>query len=491
MDPRSFKKMSGFVDQEDILLDSLTVRETLLFSAELRLPESVSSVEKGRIVEQTIRSLGLSHVANSRIGGNGIRGISGGEKRRVSIGVELVTSPSVLFLDEPTSGLDSYNAFMVVQTLASLASQGGKTIIFTIHQPRSDVYQLFDDVLVLTKGSILYMGEGKRADEYMAGRGFSCPSNYNIADHLLDVAITAAPTAAPNVALNIDSPDSQIRNRKQMEYNLGNPITPDDPNSIHLQDLRHNNITNDNQEEKFPQNSSLSSGTLSDGPRQHPESTTELVLPAPTEDFQVSWLTQLNKLSGRSFKMLYRKPSLLAGHLIISVILGVFVGLLYFKSQNTLAGFQNRLGSVFFILTLIGFSSLSAIGTFTSERLLFLRERSNGFYGPIPFYLSRVFFDIIPLRLVPTLLMGTISFYMIGYIDDLAYFTRFIIILFLFSSISGLFCLAIGCLFDDYSTAILVASISMLFQMLMAGILINASKEFLNFFKFFYLIFVK
>lgn len=99
---REFRSMIGFVDQEDLLLETLTVRETLLFSANLRLPESVTFVEKEKIVQRTLDSLGLTHVANSRIGGGGVRGISGGEKRRVSIGVELVTSPSVLFLDEPT-----------------------------------------------------------------------------------------------------------------------------------------------------------------------------------------------------------------------------------------------------------------------------------------------------------------------------------------------------------------------------------------------------
>jgi ABC-type multidrug transport system ATPase subunit len=115
MSSKRFALVSGFVDQEELLVPSLTVRETLLFSANLRLPESVTRAEKHAIVDKTLNDLGISHIALSRIGGNDARGISGGEKRRVSIGIELVTSPSILLLDEPTSGLDSFNAKMLVQ----------------------------------------------------------------------------------------------------------------------------------------------------------------------------------------------------------------------------------------------------------------------------------------------------------------------------------------------------------------------------------------
>ncbi len=110
-----FRSICGFVDQEDLLVSTLTVRECLLFSANLRLPESYTSKQKNEIVDKTLELLGLQHISNSKIGGPSLRGISGGEKRRVSIGIELVTSPSVLFLDEITSGLDSYNALMVVK----------------------------------------------------------------------------------------------------------------------------------------------------------------------------------------------------------------------------------------------------------------------------------------------------------------------------------------------------------------------------------------
>jgi ABC-type multidrug transport system ATPase subunit len=116
---KRFALVSGFVDQEDMLIPTLTVRETLLFSANLRLPESVTRKEKWDIVEKTLDQLGILHIADSRIGGNGVRGLSGGEKRRVSIGIELVTSPSIILCDEPTSGLDSYNAHKIIEVCFS------------------------------------------------------------------------------------------------------------------------------------------------------------------------------------------------------------------------------------------------------------------------------------------------------------------------------------------------------------------------------------
>lgn len=123
-----FKKMTGYVDQEDIHIPSLTVRETLEFSASVRMPESIDpSIKKSR-VDSVMKQLGLTHVAESRVGDASKRGLSGGEKKRLSIAVELVTNPAILFVDEPTSGLDSFSALQTIKTLASLASESKKTV---------------------------------------------------------------------------------------------------------------------------------------------------------------------------------------------------------------------------------------------------------------------------------------------------------------------------------------------------------------------------
>lgn len=115
----------------------------------------------------------------------GVRGISGGEKRRVSIACELVTSPSIIFLDEPTSGLDAYNAYNVVECLVSLARTYKRTVIFTIHQPRSNIYALFDKLVLLAKGKMIYSGPAQQAAlDHFASIGFTCPLGFNMADYL-------------------------------------------------------------------------------------------------------------------------------------------------------------------------------------------------------------------------------------------------------------------------------------------------------------------
>ena len=152
------KQIAGYVTQDDHLLSNLTVRETLTYAALLKLPRNLSTDEKLKQVEAVIQELRLTKVANTLIGGPFIRGVSGGERRRVSIGLQLLTNPSnqnliseskiwigVLFLDEPTSGLDSTTAHNVVDTLLKLARRN-RTVICTIHQPRSDIFAMFDQV---------------------------------------------------------------------------------------------------------------------------------------------------------------------------------------------------------------------------------------------------------------------------------------------------------------------------------------------------------
>ncbi len=128
-----YKNMIGYVDQEDIHIPSLTVRETLEFSAFVRLPESIDSSLKRARVETVIKQLGLSYVADSRVGDASKRGLSGGEKKRLSIAVELVTNPAVVFIDEPTSGLDSFSALQTIKTLARLAKESQKTVSIFIY----------------------------------------------------------------------------------------------------------------------------------------------------------------------------------------------------------------------------------------------------------------------------------------------------------------------------------------------------------------------
>ncbi|BBG94733.1 ATP-binding cassette 14 [Prunus dulcis] len=189
----SIKRRTGFVAQDDVLYPHLTVTETLVFTALLRLPRSLSRDEKVQHVEHVISELGLSGCRNSMIGGPLFRGISGGEKKRVSIGLEMLINPSLLLLDEPTSGLDSTTAQRILTTLKRLAS-GGRTLVTTIHQPSSRIYHMFDKLVLLSEGSPIYYGPASAALDYFSSIGFSTSlPSLNPADLLLDLANGIAP----------------------------------------------------------------------------------------------------------------------------------------------------------------------------------------------------------------------------------------------------------------------------------------------------------
>jgi ABC-type multidrug transport system ATPase subunit len=203
-----FRSVIGFVDQEDTLLPTLTVHETILDSALLRLPKEMSRISKEQKVEDVERQLGIYHIRNQKIGSEESgRGISGGEKRRVGIACELVTSPSILFLDEPTSGLDAYNAFNVVECLVNLVKNYNRTVVFTIHQPRSNIVALFDQLILLAKGRAVYSGPFENCQTYFDELGYTCPPGFNIADYIVDLTMHASTARKP-----IDE-DSSLFNR--------------------------------------------------------------------------------------------------------------------------------------------------------------------------------------------------------------------------------------------------------------------------------------
>ena len=189
----------AYVMQEDSLTATATPREAFEFSARLRLPPSVTTDERKRMVDELITILHLEKCADTMIGNELIKGISGGEKKRVSIGVELITQPSILFLDEPTSGLDSYAAYSIINTLKDLARLGC-TVISTIHQPSSEVFHLFDRVLLLTSGRLIFDGNvdgGAGMSAYFHEAGYPVPPETNPADHamfLMQVTLLSPPS---------------------------------------------------------------------------------------------------------------------------------------------------------------------------------------------------------------------------------------------------------------------------------------------------------
>uniref|UniRef100_A0A4W3GVR4 ATP-binding cassette, sub-family G (WHITE), member 2b n=1 Tax=Callorhinchus milii TaxID=7868 RepID=A0A4W3GVR4_CALMI len=201
---------SAYVVQDDILMGTLSVRENLEFSANLRLSKKeYNAEERQKKVNEVIQELGLQDCASTKIGTEFLRGISGGERKRCSIGMELITSPSLLFLDEPTTGLDANTANSIMHLLYML-SRNSRTIIFSIHQPRYSIFRLFDSLTLMNKGQIIYQGPGAEALDYFTEIGFKCEPYNNPSDFFLDV-INGAVTSS------LETPNSVFGNLSAVE----------------------------------------------------------------------------------------------------------------------------------------------------------------------------------------------------------------------------------------------------------------------------------
>lgn len=202
---RGFRAISAYVMQDDALFSNLTVRETFEFAARIRLPREMSASTRTALVDTIITELGLAKAQDTRIGNDFFRGVSGGERKRTNIGVELLSGASLLFLDEPTSGLDAFQALNVMESLWTL-TQSGRTVIASIHQPRSSIYSMFDLLLLLSEGSSMYYGPADKATQWFASTGFQCPQHFNPADFFLDV-----------VSMDYRSPESETDSRQRIQ----------------------------------------------------------------------------------------------------------------------------------------------------------------------------------------------------------------------------------------------------------------------------------
>ncbi|KAK4684731.1 hypothetical protein P7C73_g5437, partial [Tremellales sp. Uapishka_1] len=452
----------GYVDQSDVLSPTATVLETLIFAAHLRLPENIPTSIKVERAATVLAQLGLSDIAHTRVGSIDRRGISGGEMRRVSIGIELVAAPDILVLDEPTSGLDSVSASRLIKLLKSLTTENETTIIASIHQPSSALYKAFDQVVLLAHGKQLYFGKGGSAPvEYFERQNRFCPDNYNVADHLLEIASASLEGLATGSQAVGEGYDSRGGSRDSNDNDeIANGLGSSSTNVLVESPMAEKNA--------YPPMAPtlLNKREISLADFTH-KTTTECA---------TAFLTQLEGLSGREWRNLKRDKTLLVAHLFLSCLIGVFAGGLYFKVGLTIAGFQNRVGSLFFLGSLIAFSSLSALYNLVEVRSLFLRERAAGFYSPNAWLLSRVLFDVIPLRLIPTILVGIIVYFMVGLSHQPARFFKFLLILVEYSMGMTLFNFLLACVFRHGGIAILLSSLCNLFLMTYAGFFVNLSQ---------------
>lgn len=478
--PSAYKKIVGFVDQEDHLIPTLTVYETVLNSALLRLPRSMSFGAKVARVTEVLNELRILSIKDRVIGSNFDRGISGGEKRRVSIACELVTSPSILFLDEPTSGLDAYNAKNVVDSLVKLAKDFDRTIVFTIHQPRSNIVSLFDKLTLLSEGDLIYSGDMINCNDYFGKNGYQCPLGYNIADYLIDITVDHKKI----IRVPSDANGENVHERFLSNTTSDTDVTREwEHFAVHRDEYNYQKIgdSSENGDELVRLNTKL--------PQMFEESAFGIELRNEIQELadeprelhleqymlkRASFLTQLSILSSRTFKNLYRNPRLLLTNYVLSLVVGLFCGFLYYNVSNDISGFQNRLGVFFFVLALFGFSSLTGLHSFAQERIIFIRERANNYYHPASYYVSKMICDLLPLRVLPPVILLSIMYPMIGLTMEHNGFLKALTILVLFNLAVAIEVLIVGILIKDPGTSTIISVLILLFSLLFAGLFINS-----------------
>ncbi|KAF7833699.1 ABC transporter G family member 15-like [Senna tora] len=378
--------VAAYVTQEDTLLGTLTVRETLSYSANLRLPSTMTNQEITEIVEGTIMEMGLQDCADRLIGVWHLRGISGGEKKRLSIALEIITRPTLLFLDEPTSGLDSASAFFVVQTLRNIA-HAGRTVISSIHQPSSEVFALFDDLFLLSGGQTVYFGTAKNALEFFAKAGFPCPSRRNPSDHFLRCinsdfdTVTATMIASQKIPEQESLPTAEIKARLIEKYKWSEYAT--------TARARIKEILNLGQEENIE--------SKSKGKKE-----------------QAKWWKQLSTLSERSFVNMCRDVGYYWIRIAIYVALSLCVGTVFSNVGTSYRAIFARGSCGAFISGFMTFMSIGGFPSFIEEMKVFKKERLNGYYG-VAVYVASNFVSSFPFVAVMSIATGVITTFMVKF----------------------------------------------------------------------------
>lgn len=400
------KKRIGFVRQQDFLVECLTVRETLTYAAKLRLPNHLSDEAISFIVEQTIDELGLRDAADTVVGGPLRKGISGGEKRRLSIGCALVTLPSVLILDEPTSGLDAFTSYLLLLTLSQLARRG-RTIILSIHAPRSDAFEIFDRIALLSKGEIVYSGLRKDCLAWFYSLGHEVERGVNPLDFLIDVS--SVDNRTPE---NEEASIARVRSLVQA-WNNRSPAHWAD--NLEKASMRSSTsfISIDNLSPQGNNSDEVSSNGVGgdDASRD---------IGARDEQRPGLW-KQTRVLTARAHRNVYRNVPQLVGFAIQAVLLGVIIGVTYYQLPETPTGIQSLKNLSFQLIPGVFYlQQVFWIYKFCTDLVIFDREREDRLYDVIPYVLSDFISYLVPSILSPTIYVVLVYFISKLRTDELA-----------------------------------------------------------------------
>lgn len=417
--PKLSSIRSAYVMQKDVLHPTLTVREILQYSAELRLPPPVTAEEREAIVEEILLELGLKECADTRIGSNERKGCSGGEKRRTSLGVQLLANPSVLFLDEVTTGLDATSALQLIQTLKNL-SQKGRTIIVTLHQPRSEIWGLFDHIILLTGGSPVYSGPTESCISYFGKLGHPLPPFVNPAEYLIDLA-----------AIDTRSQELEEQSLARVQRLV--------------ESWRVSSLTLKGKETITAAMPSIISSSIG----------------------RSSFSRQLRVQTARTLKTAWRDPVGMSGALIEAIFMGLVTGWVFLNQDESLTGIRSREGSLYTAAAFQGFLVL----IFETYRLtldvpIFDREYTEGVVGVSSFLISRrlarLFIEDVPVPLI----FSACFYFLAGFRHLASQFFTFFALLFLSQYLSVTFAMLCVAFSRNFAGASLIANLNFTVQTL-------------------------
>ncbi|RDX90812.1 ABC transporter G family member 11, partial [Mucuna pruriens] len=384
---------SGYVTQDDAMLSCLTAGETLYYSAQLQFPNSMSIAEKKERADITLREMGLQDAINTRVGGWSSKGLSGGQKRRLSICIEILTRPRLLFLDEPTSGLDSAASYYVMTGIASLNKRDGlqRTIVASIHQPSSEVFELFHDLYLLSSGETVYFGQASDANQFFASNGFPCPTLHNPSDHYLRI-------------INKDF-------EQDAEEGFGKGVPTEEAIDILVKSYRSSQIRKQVNKEVEKIGESDSGAVRK-------------------QRIHAAFITQCLVLIRRSSLQLFRDMSNYWLRLVVFIVIAISIGSIFYDIGTSNGSIVGRGSLLIFFVSVLSFMTLVAgFSPLLEEIKVFERERLNGHYGITAFLIGNIL-SAVPYILMISLIPGGIAYYLCGMHKGLERFLFFTSMLF-------------------------------------------------------------
>ncbi|KAJ1403979.1 P-loop containing nucleoside triphosphate hydrolase [Sesbania bispinosa] len=395
---------AAYVTQDDNLIGTLTVRETICYSAHLRLPDKMAWSDKRALVESTIVAMGLQDCADTAIGNWHLRGISGGEKRRVSIALEILTRPRLLFLDEPTSGLDSASAFFVTQTLRALA-RDGRTVIASIHQPNS---------------------------EFFAQAGFPCPALGNPSDHFLRC-----------INCDFDKVKATLSGSMKLRRSEGS----DDPLDKITTAEAIKTLTG------YYRTSQYSYAAM----RKVDEISKVKGTVLDAGGSQASFLMQSYTLTKRSFTNMSRDFGYYWLRLVIYIVVTICIGTIYLNVGTGYNSILARGSCASFVFGFVTFMSIGGFPSFVEDMKVFQRERLNGHYGVTAFVISNTL-SATPFLILITFLSGTICYFMVGLHPGFRHYLFFVLCLYASVTVVESLMMAIASIVPNFLMGIIIGA---------------------------------